>query len=142
MSTHAEQRDWLGGAIATTGGAALVTGALLPWMSLFAGLQPYPGVTGLYGRMLLVGGAFAVCCGIAMVVRARPWLRTAVGALGIVLAAFAAWVLHGLHVTTHALEHDPLLVARPGPGVFVALTGALIVALLVVPLPHRARTRD
>ena len=141
MSTHVE-RDWLGGAIATTGGAALVAGALLPWMSLFAGLQPYPGVSGLYGRLLLVGGASAIGGGLAMVVRARPRLRTAVGALGLGLAAFASWVLYGLRVTTDRLANDPLLVARAGVGLFVALTGALLVAVLIIPLPHRARTRD
>jgi hypothetical protein len=137
MTTDVE-RDWLGGVIATIGGGALVAGALLPWMSLFAGLQRYRGVAGLYGRLLLLGGVFAIAGGIALLVRRRPRLRFAVGALGAILSAFAWWVLDGLRATTHSLEHHPLMLARAGPGVFVALAGAVFITLLIVPVPRRA----
>lgn len=137
----AAERDWLGGAIATSGGGALVAGALLPWMSLFAGLQRYPGVAGLYGRLLLVGGVSAIACGFAMIVRPRQRLRPAVGALGFVLTAFASWVLYGLRATIRALGHHPLLLARPGAGLFVALAGALLITVLIVPLPRAAAAR-
>jgi hypothetical protein len=132
MTARAE-RDWLGGAMAIIGGSALVVGALLPWMSLFAGLHRYPGVTGPYGRLLLLGGVFAIVAGVAMLARPRHRLRLAVGALGVVLTAFAWWVLVGLRATTRSLEHHPLLLARAGPGLFIALAGALIVASLIVP---------
>jgi hypothetical protein len=137
MTMRAE-RDWLGGGIATVGGGALVAGALLPWMSLFAGLQRYSGVAGLYGRLLLLGGLLAIGGGIAMFVRRRRQLRFAVGALGVILSAFAWWILDGLRTTTRSLEHHPLLLARAGPGLFVALTGAFLIVVLIVPLPRRA----
>jgi len=137
MTARAD-RDWLGAVIATSGGSALVVGALLPWMSLFAGLQRYPGVSGLYGRLLLAGGVSAIGGGIAMLVRRRRGLRLAVGALGLILSAFAWWILDGLRATTHSLEHHPLMLARAGPGLFVALAGALLVALLILPVPLRA----
>lgn len=140
MSVPAE-RDWLGAAIATSGGSALVAGAMLPWMSLFAGLQRYPGVAGLYGRLILVGGVSAIIGGVAMIMRPRQRLRPAVGALGLILTAFASWVLYGLRATTRTLQHHPLLLARPGAGLFVALAGALLVTLLIVPLPHRTTAR-
>lgn len=135
------QRDWLGAVVATAGGSALVVGALLPWMSLFAGLQRYRGVAGLYGRLLLVGGVLAIGGGIALVVHPRHRLRTAVGVLGVILTAFASWVFEGLRATTRSLEHHPLMLARAGPGVFVALAGAIVVALLVVPVPLALRRR-
>lgn len=137
MTTTAE-RDWLGGAIATCGGSALVAGALLPWLSLFAGLHRYAGVAGLNGRVLLVGGALAVAGGLAMFARPRRRLRPLLGALGVALAAFAAWVIVGLRETVHALAHHPLLLARPGSGLYVALAGALLMTVLFVPLPRQS----
>ena len=137
MSVPAE-RDWLGGAIAACGGGALVVGALLPWMSMFAGLQSYPGVAGLYGRLLLVGGIAGIIAGFVMVARPRRRLRTAIGALGVALAAFASWIVIGLRTTLGTLGHHPLLLARPGYGLFVALAGALVLSSLI--LAPRART--
>ena len=136
MTTRAE-RDWLGGAIAICGGGALVTGALLPWLSLFAGLHRYAGVAGLNGRVLLVGGALAIAGGVAMFARPRRRLRALLGALGLALAAFATWVLAGLRATLHGLAHHPLLLARPGSGLYVALAGALLMTVLFVPLPRQ-----
>lgn len=131
------ERDWLGAAISMCGGCALVAGALLPWMSLFAGLQKYAGVAGLNGRLLLLGGVSAIIGGAAMAMRRRRQLRVALGGLGVVLAAFAAWLIFELRATVHVLAHHPLLLARPGSGLFVALAGALLVTLLIVPLPRR-----
>jgi hypothetical protein len=137
--TVSAEHDWLGAAIATCGGCALVVGALLPWMSLFAGLQRYPGVAGLNGRLLLIGGALATLGGVALATRPRPRLRGALGVLGLVLAAFASWVLRGLQMTLHALAHHPFLLARPGSGLFVALAGALLLTLLIAPMLRRPR---
>ena len=136
--TTTTERDWLGGAIATCGGSALVTGALLPWLSLFAGLQRYPGVAGLNGKVLLVGGLSAIVGGLAMLARPRRRFRPLLGALGIGLAAFAIWVIVGLRATLRGLAHHPLLLARPGSGLYVALAGALLMTVLFVPLPRHA----
>lgn len=138
--TTAAERDWFGAAAATTGGATLVVGALLPWMSLFAGLDRYPGVAGLYGRVLLVGGVLAVAGGLALLVRPAKRVRRAIGLLGVVLASLAWWVLLGLRATTGALGHHPLLLARPGPGPSVAFAGGLVLAALMLP-PRRRVAR-
>ncbi|HSQ32685.1 MAG TPA: hypothetical protein VLN49_22675 [Gemmatimonadaceae bacterium] len=134
------ERDWAGAATAAIGGAALVTGALLPWMSLFAGLRRYPGVAGLYGRVLLAGGMLAIAGGLALLVRPAQRLRVTIGMLGVALAGLASWVVLGLRSTTGALSHHPLLLARPGAGPFVALAGGLVVmALILPPRRHVAR---
>lgn len=137
------ERDWFGAAAATTGGAALVVGALLPWMTLFAGLQRYPGVAGLYGRILMTGGMLAVAGGVALLVRPARRLRVTIGLLGVALAGLATWVVLGLRSTAGALGHHPLLLARPGTGPFVALAGGLVVmALILPPRRHVARAAN
>ncbi len=40
------------GLIATAAGAAVITGALLPWVQAFAGLIQIPGIRGGNGRLL------------------------------------------------------------------------------------------
>lgn len=125
------------GITAMIGGALVGTGAILPWLSLFAGLQSYSGMIGLYGRLLFGGGVLAVAGGVAILVRSYSWLRSSVGALGLVLALFTGWLLLGLRSTTRELGGHPMLIARPGPGLFVALIGALVVAGTLVPEPRR-----
>ena len=132
------------GLIAVVGGALVVVGAILPWLSLFAGLQSYSGMVGLYGRLLFAGGALAVVAGVAILIGSIRWLRPGVGTLGLLLALFTSWLLLGLRSTTRELSGHPLLIVRPGPGLFVALIGALVVAGLLVPGRHRfaSDTRD
>ena len=138
--TAAGEHDWLGAAAAMMGGATLVVGALLPWMSFFAGLERISGVAGLYGRVLLTGGILAFAGGMALLVRPAKRIRMTIGMLGAVLASLASWVLLGLRATTGALGHHPLLLARPGPGPFVAFAGGLVVAALILP-PRRRVAR-
>src|SRR5262245_21313699 len=101
---------------------------------------------GLYGRLLFAGGALALAGGVAILVRSNPWLRPGVGGLGLLLALFTSWLLLGLRSTTRRLGGHPLLIARPGPGLFVALVGALVIAGLLVPDPrwlaHRKRDHE
>lgn len=123
------------GAIASalSGGALVCTGTVLPWLSLFAGLQTYSGLVGLYGRVLFAGGALAVLGGAAMLVRRDRWLPRVVGGVGIVQTLFVLWLLFGLRSTTRELGAHAMLLARPGPGLFVALVGAILVASTLRP---------
>jgi len=42
------------------GGSLVVAGAVLPWLTLDAGLQRYGGTTGIYGWIVAAAGALAV----------------------------------------------------------------------------------
>lgn len=121
-------------ACALIGGALVCTGTMLPWLSFFAGLKTYSGLVGLYGRVLFAGGALAVVGGGAMLVRRDRWLRRVVGAAGVAQTLFVVWLLIGLRATTRELGGmHAMLVARPGPGLFVALAGAILIASTLRP---------
>ena len=132
-----------GGHIATVliGGALVCLGTALPWMSFFAGLQALSGLVGLYGRILFASGAVAVLSGMAMLRRRSPRLLAGTGVLGISQTLFVVWLLFGLHSTLRELGPHAMLLARPGPGLLVALSGALLVsACLLRPGTSRLRS--
>ena len=125
------------------GGALVCAGTMLPWLSFFAGLQSLSGLVGLYGRILFASGALAVLSGTAMLQRRRNWLLLATAALGVVQMLFIAWLLVGLHSTLTELGMHAMLLARPGPGLFIALAGAVLVSMTAryrlrtgTPAPH------
>src|SRR5919197_1456264 len=71
--------------LAMLGGAVIIVGALLPWISLFAGLQAYAGISGVYGRLLCGGGALSIIGGIWFLLRGGLTVRWGLGFLGFVL---------------------------------------------------------
>jgi len=119
------------------GGALVATGALLPWLTLFAGLQHYSGLIGLYGWLVLAGGLASVATGLAMFVRRERWLELGGLTIGLTLTVFTLWLAERLFETMHGLGADAMLVARPGPGLFVAIAGALVVAAATARIQHR-----
>ena len=120
------QRRWVAW-MAMVGGVVLIVGTVLAWFSLFAGLQPYRGVDVLNGRLLSIGGLLSFFAGAAFFRRGRLWLRWSIGFLGFVLLAFASWSLFQLLVLYRQLAADPFMVAKLGPGLFVAIVGALLI---------------
>lgn len=110
------------------GGALVCVGSALPWMSFFAGLQSLSGLIGLYGRILFASGALALLSGAAMVRGSHRWLQPATFALGVSQTLFILWLLAGLRSTMRALGTHGVLLARPGPGLFVALAGAVLIS--------------
>lgn len=110
------------------GGALVMLGAWLPWLTLFAGLQRYGGLIGAHGRVLFAGGALAVVAGFAMRGSRPRWIPRATMGLGLALLGFAIWLLYGLAET---LRHGvgAMLVPRAGPGLFVACLGITLVIL-------------
>jgi hypothetical protein len=131
------RRDWPHALMAIIGGSLVVVGSALPWMSLFAGLHAYSGLAGYYGRLILAGGALSILGGATMLARPRDWLRLGIGGVGVALAVFAAWILVGLSAKVRELGHHPMLLARPGPGVFVVIAGAIALAAVLLPVRRR-----
>ncbi len=134
-------------------GGLLMTGAaFLPWLSFYAGLYPLRGITGAWGWVLAVGGALCTLGEAAAWWSGRAgWSRTAgpdgrsrmrhrleraVLLLAGALTVFAAWLVVQLLLTLRALQANPMLVPRIGPGLFVALAGGVV---MVTPALLRVR---
>jgi hypothetical protein len=117
--------------VAFAAGAAVIAGAALPWLTVFAGVRSYSGLAGLNGRVLAAGGAAAILLGVGYAARGRASLRYAIGTLGFALALFSAYLMTQLLVTYHSLQG--MFLPALGPGVFVAAGGALLlVATLLI----------
>ena len=124
-------RRRLTAATAFAAGVAVIAGAALPWLTVFAGMRSYSGLAGLNGRVLAAGGAAAMLLGAWYAARGRTSLRYAMGVLGFALALFSAYLMTQLLVTYHSLQG--MFVPALGPGVFVAAGGALLlVATLLI----------
>jgi hypothetical protein len=113
---------------ALLGGALVMLGASLPWLTLFAGLQQYGGLIGFHGRMLFAGGGLATAASIGMLRTPHGWIRWGMALLGVVLMAFTWWLLAGLAEVLRQ-SVSAMLVPRAGPGLLVALLGATLVML-------------
>src|SRR5579859_5707816 len=131
--TQVDRRWRIIGWAAIAGGALVMLGAALPWLTFFAGLQAYSGLAGLNGRLLMGGGVIALLAGIRFLWRKSNALRWAIGLFGFVLLAFTGWLVVGLLTEYFQLAHDAMMVPALGPGLFVAVGGALLVfaALLI-----------
>jgi hypothetical protein len=117
--------------LAGTGGACVVAGAALPWLTVFRGLDSYSGTAGSNGQLLASGGAAVILLGFWYGIRGTPRTRYAIGILGFALALFSAYLVAQLLVTYRSLEG--IFLPALGPGVFVSAAGALlIVATLLI----------
>lgn len=119
------RRRTLVAALAALGGAAVVAGAALPWLTVFQGLKSYSGTLGPNGQLLAAGGGGAIALALWYGIRGRSGVRYALGALGFVLALFSAYLVAQLLVTYRSLKG--MFLPALGPGVFVAAGGALLI---------------
>lgn len=120
--------------IGAAGGALVVIGSVLPWISLYAGLQSIAGIDGLNGRILAALGGAAILLAVAHLVRGDHGTRWLLGIAGFAILALGGWLGIQLLQTGTVLAADPLLVSRLEPGLAVSLGGgALLLATLFVP---------
>ncbi len=115
--------------LSLAGSSAIVVGALLPWMTFFAGLQRISGVSGAYGKALLAVGIASTV--VAIVARVRTSQRVWRG-LSIVLSAsasVAAVVLLVRAVQFTSSDTMRMMVPRVGPGLWVVAIGGAVAAL-------------
>jgi hypothetical protein len=108
------------------GGALIVTGTFLPWLSVFEGLQTIRGIEGPNGRALAILGTVAMIAGGLLAVRGGRRLGLGIAIGGAAAAAFAGYLVAQLLVTMHGL--DGMMLTKLGPGLFVSAAGAVLVA--------------
>src|SRR5206468_5339013 len=101
---------------AILGGALLLLGAFLPWLTLFMGLHPLRGVIGVNGRILAIGGGLCCCLGVVNWLRPRLGARRVTLVLGYGLGGFVLWLLAQQFLLLRHLKMNPMFFARPGPG--------------------------
>jgi hypothetical protein len=122
MSTRIERPE----AAALVGGALVMVGACLPWLTSFAGMQQYTGLVDMHGQILFAGGVLAVLW-TAGIRRTDPrGMRWATMLIGLTLLGFTL-----------------LLMTGPSPGLFVtsAGVGLLIFGPIVGLLRGNGRAR-
>jgi hypothetical protein len=137
-------RGWraIAGLTSVAAGAAIIAGAFLPWVEIFAGLMPLSGVRGTNGRILAAAGAVIVCVGLYQLVRGGQRARWTAGLAGFAALAFSGYLLIQLTRSMRVLGGDSMVAARGGPGLWVAAAGSLAAfATLFLPPSTQATLR-
>src|SRR5579864_7982129 len=137
-------RGWrpVAGVLTLAAGAAVITGAFLPWVEVFAGLIPVPGVRGGNGKILAAGGAVIVAAGIWQLASGSQAARWLTGLTGFAASAFSGYLLIQLTSTMRALGGDSMVAPHSGPGLAVATAGSVAAfATLLLPPSAQATLR-
>jgi hypothetical protein len=137
-------RGWraAAGLVSVAAGAAIIAGAFLPWVEVFAGLVQIPGIRGPNGQILVTAGALIAAAGAYQLARGGERARWTAGLAGFGAAGFSGYLLIQLAGTIRALGGDSMVIARGGPGLWVAATGsAAAFATLFFPPSSQATLR-
>ena len=120
--------------LGAAGGVLALVGSVLPWISLYAGLQSIAGTDGLNGRILAGLGVAAALVAVAYAAHGGQATRWLLGIAGFAVLALGGWLGIQLLQTEALLAADPLLISRLEPGLAVSLVGgSLLLATLFVP---------
>src|SRR5882757_2776347 len=92
MSVRIERPE----AAAIVGGALVMVGACLPWLTLFAGMQQYSGLIDAHGQILFAGGVLAMVASLGIRRSDQRWMRWAMVSLGLTLLGFNLWLTSNL----------------------------------------------
>lgn len=137
-------RGWrtAAGLTCAAAGAAIITGALLPWVETFGGLIGIPGIRGGNGRILAAAGAVIAAAGIYYLVRGGQAARWLAGLAGFAALGFSGYLLIQLTRSMNVLGGDSMVIARGGPGLWVAGAGSAVAfATLFFPPASQATLR-
>ncbi len=74
--------------------------------------------------------------------RRGVWLERAILLLAGALTVFTAWLIVQLLLTLRALQANPMLVPRIGPGLFVALAGGVLMVASALPRVRGGTSRQ
>jgi hypothetical protein len=120
-------RSWraAAGLTSVAAGAVILLGAFLPWVEAFAGLVQVPGVRGSNGQILAAAGAAIACAGLYQLARPAERARWFTGLAGFAAVGFSGYLLIQLARSMRVLGGDSMVIARPGPGLWVVATGSL-----------------
>ena len=130
------------GLTSVAAGAVILAGACLPWVEAFAGLVQVPGVRGSNGRILAAAGVVIAVAGLSQLARPGEWARWTAGLAGFAAAGFSGYLLIQLSRSMRVLGGDSMVIARPGPGLWVAATGSVAAfATLFFPPSSQATLR-
>ena len=139
-------RGWraAAGLTSVAAGAVILVGAFLPWVEAFAGLVRVAGVRGSNGRVLAAAGAAIACAGLYQLARPAEPARWFTGLAGFAAACFSGYLLIQLARSMRVLGGDSMVIARPGPGLWVAATGSLaaFATLFFPPSPQATLRRE
>ena len=116
------------------GGSGLMAGALLPWMTLLAGLHPLRGIIGLNGKIVFAVGAVAFIAGLLLVMRPMrsSVLMTSVGLVGVAMTVAAVWLMSVMQAMQADLARNPMTLAQPGSGLVVVGVGGVILSFMLL----------
>ena len=120
-------RSWraVAGGTMVAAGAAVVTGCLLPWAEVFAGLIGIPGIRGSNGKLLAAAGVLLAATGLWHLIKGGTASRWVAGIAGAAVLGSAGFLLMRLSATLRALGGDSMMAARGGPGLWVVAGGGL-----------------
>jgi len=133
MSPENTARRRAAAALQLCGGALIVTGAMLPWLTLFAGLQAYRGIIAWNGRGILAAGLVVALGGAASLAgRVGVLVRRVVSLIAALVAGGAVVLVIRLIATWRDLvSRDAMMLARPGVGLPVVIVGAIVAAAAI-----------
>jgi hypothetical protein len=126
-------------AAALAGGAAVVAGCLLPWITAFAGLVTIAGTVGDNGKALTAAGILIAAAGLWHLITSSTAARWAIGVLGVGVAGYSGNLL--IRLASSLRGGDSMMLLRGGPGLWVVAAGGLLAfATLFLPAPAPAST--
>ena len=102
------------------GGALVVIGACLPWLTLFSGMQQYSGLVDTHGQILFAGGVLAMIWSAGIRRTDQRGMRWVTMLMGLTLLGINLW-----------------LMSNPSPGLLVSFLGIfLLIVGPVIGLVH------